>query len=194
MHERLRSEGEAVIESALGWVGQLAEWFGRFIPRWEIVDTVHGAIKFVRGSRVVSLGPGIHWFWPLTTDFHVYPIARQAVDLRAQTFVTTDDRVVVVGGLIVYEIDDIEKILAHTYDPEETVRDITLSAIHDVCCRFSWEDLKGEQRRGTLDTKLRREAQRGLEGYGVRVLKTTLTDFAPCRVLKLIQSNSKEGV
>lgn len=182
------------MESALAWIGQVAEWIGRFFPRWEIVDTVHGGIKFVKGARVVRLSPGIHWYWPLTTDFHLYPTARQAVDLRAQTLVTTDDRVVVVGGLIVYEIDDIEKILAHTYDPEETVRDITLSAIHDVCCQFSWDDLKVEQRKGTLDTKLRREAQKGLESYGVKVLKTTLTDLAPCRVLKLVQSMAKDGV
>lgn len=182
------------MEAALAWVGQIAEWVGKFIPRWEIVDTVHGAIKFVRGARVVALGPGIHWYWPVLTEFHVYPIARQAVDLRAQTLVTTDDKVVVVGGLIVYEIEDLEKILAHTYDPDQTIRDITISAIHDVCCAMTWADLKREQQRGTLDTKLRRESQKGLSDYGVRVLKTTLTDLAPCRVLKLVQSMAKDGV
>lgn len=182
------------MDSALAWIGQIAAWIGQFIPRWQIVDTTRGAVKFVRGSRVVKLGPGLHWFWPVLTDFHVYPTARQAVDLRAQTFVTEDDKTIVVGGLIVYEIEDIEKILAHTYDPEETIRDITLSAIHDVCCQMSWDELKREQRRGTLDTKLRRESQKGLIDYGVKVLKTTLTDLAPCRVLKLVQSMAKDGV
>jgi len=71
------------------------------------------------------------------------------------------------------------------------VKDIALSAVHDVCCRMSWHDLKDEQRRGTLDTKLKNEAKKSLEDYGVRVLKTMLTDLAPCRVVKLIQSMSK---
>ena len=178
------------MESALAWIGQIAEWVGKFIPRWEIVDTVHGAIKFVKGSRVVRLGPGIHWYWPVVTDFHVYPVARQGVDLRAQVFVTEDDQSVAVGGLIVYEIEDIERILAHTYDPEETIHDITLSAIHDVCCQMSWPELKSEQRRGTLDTKLRNEAKKGLTDYGVKVLKVTLTDMAPVdAVVKLLQKD-----
>lgn len=183
-----------MLDTALGWVGQIAEWVGKFIPRWEIVNPVYGAIKFVRGSRVVPLGPGIHWYWPVTTEFHTHPIARQAVDLRAQTLVTTDDRSIVVGGLIVYKIEDIAKIVACTYDEDQTIRDIALSAIHDVCSQFSWADLKAEYRKGTLDTKLRREAQKGLDDYGVRVLKTTLTDLAPCRVIKLLQTTSKEGV
>jgi regulator of protease activity HflC (stomatin/prohibitin superfamily) len=123
----------------------------------------------------------------------MYPIARQAVDLRTQTFVTSDDKSVAVGGLIVYEIKDIAAILAHTFDPEETIRDITASAIHDVCCQKSWEDLKQGQRSGSLDRELRREVAKGLDSYGVKVLKTTLTDLAPCRVLKLIQSTSKDG-
>jgi regulator of protease activity HflC (stomatin/prohibitin superfamily) len=182
-----------MLDNALGWIGQVVEWIGRFITRGEIVNPVHGALKFVGGSKVVKLGPGIHWYWPARTEFHTYPVARQAVDLRAQTFVTEDDKTIAAGGLIVYEIEDLEAILAHTYDPDETIRDITLSAIHDVCCRLSWADLKSQQQRGTLDTKLRNEARRGLDGYGVRVLKVTLTDLAPCRVVKLLQSQQKQG-
>lgn len=178
---------------ALEWISQIVGWVGQFIPRWVIVHTTHGAIKFVRGAKVVTLGAGWHLYWPLTTDFVTYPTARQAVDLRTQTFVTSDDRTIGVGGLIVYEIKDIAAILAHTFDPEVTIRDITASAIHDVCCRKTWDELKAGQRNGSLDRELRREASRGLERYGVKVLKTTLTDLAPCRVLKVIQSTSIDG-
>ena len=179
---------------ALAWIGQIAEWVGRFVPRWQIVDPVHGAIKFVRGARVVPLGAGIHWYWPVTTEFHEYPIARQAVRLEPQNLTTTDGEVIVVVGVITYEIDDIEKILAHTYDPEETVRDVAATAIHDVCIRFSWEELRGEEREGTLNTKLRNEVQKGLKDYGVKVLKAMLSDLAPCPVFRLVQSMAKGGV
>lgn len=181
------------MESALAWIGAIAEWVGRFVPRWEIVQTTHGAIKFVRGSKVVALGAGLHWFWPVTTEFYTYPVARQAVDLRAQTLVTRDDRVIIVGGMVVFEINDLEAIFAHTFMPDETIRDISLSAIHDVCCQQTWDELKEAQRSGKLDRDLRREVKRSLDSYGVKVLKTTLTDLAPCRVLKLVQSTSKDG-
>jgi hypothetical protein len=64
--------------------------------------------------------------------------------------------------------------------------------VHDVCCQRTWEELKQEQRTGKLDRELRREAKKGLESYGVRVLKMTLTDLAPCRVFKLATNTSKD--
>lgn len=179
--------------NALDWIGQIADWLGRFIPRWVIVETTHGAVKFVKGAQVVALGPGVHWFWPITTEFVAYPTARQATDLRAQTLCTTDDRSIVVGGMVVYEITDIEAIVARTYEPDDTIRDIALSAIHDVCCQKSWAELKDAQRKGDLDKELKREVAKELSRFGVKVLKTTLTDLAPCKVLKLMTSVSKDG-
>lgn len=179
--------------NALDWIGQIADWIGRFIPRWEIVDTTQAAVKFVKGARVVALGPGIHWFWPITTEFVKYPVARQATDLRAQTLCTTDDKSIVVGGMVVYEITDVEAIVARTYEPDDTIRDIALSAIHDVCSQKSWDELRAAQRAGELDKELRREVAKELGKFGVKVLKTTLTDLAPCRVLKLVTSVSKDG-
>lgn len=167
-------------------------WFGQFVPRWVILDTTMGGIKFVRGSRVVILKPGVHWYWPVTTMFQVYPTARQADDLRSQTMVTTDDKVIIVGGMIVYGVDDLEPLLAHTFDAATTIKEIALSAIHDVCCSMTWQELKDEQRRGTLDTKLKHATKRALAGYGVNVEKVMLTDLAPARVLKIMQAVTKD--
>jgi regulator of protease activity HflC (stomatin/prohibitin superfamily) len=177
------------MENAFAWIGQTAEWVGRFFPHITIVPTTHGAVKFVKGKKVVPLGPGIYVYLPLTTQLVGYPTARQAVDLRPQTIVTKDDKTIAIGALIVYEIMDIAAILAHTYDPEETVRDIAMSGVHDVCCQYEWEDLKAAQRSGKLDTALRQEIRKGLEPYGVKLMKATLTDLAPCRVIKLMTTS-----
>jgi len=174
------------MESALAWIGQVAEWVGQFIPHIMIVTATHGAVKFIRGHQIKILGPGWHIYWPLTTVFEQYPTARQAIDLRAQTIVTADDKVIAVSALVVYEVYDVEKILAHTFDPDDTIKDIGLGVVHDVVCQYSWEDLKAAVRSGKLDRDLRAEMKKGLDSYGVRVLRTTLTDLAPCRVVKLL--------
>lgn len=179
------------MEGALAWIGQIAEWLGRLIPRLVIIRTTHSAIKFVRGWKVAVCGPGLHVYWPMVTDYVEYPIARQAEELRGQTIVSTDDRTLLVAGLVIYEMEDLEKLIAHTFAPQQTVRDVTLTAIHDVCCRLSWDELKSEQRKGTLDTKLKNEAQKALGQYGVRVTKMMLTDLAPCKVIKLVQTTAK---
>lgn len=183
-----------MIESAFGWIGQIVAWFGQFFPRWEIIPTTHAGVKFVKGDEVIPLLPGVHWWWPATTELRTYPTARQAADLRTQTLMTTDGKTLVVGGLVVYEIKDIEAILAHTWDPEQTVKDIALSAIHDVLVRMSWVEIRTESEHGTLNLRLRKRVRRELEKYGVKVLKTTITDLAQTRVYKVIQSTSTDGL
>lgn len=182
------------MDAALGWIGQLIQWFGMFIPRRVIIPTTHAGVKWVLGNKVVPLGPGIHFYWPIVTELTTYPTARQATDLRTQTLMTTDGKTIAVGGMIVYEIRDIEAILAHTYDPEQTIKDIALSAIHDVLVTMSADELKLETELGTLSLRLRRRVRKELTKYGVKVLKVALTDFAFTRVYKVIQSTSQEGL
>ena len=177
---------------ALAWIGQAAEWFGRFIPRWVILNPSEGAVKFVRGKRVVVLEAGIHWYWPAMTEFLSYPTARQSEKLQAQNMSTADVKTIIVGGMLVSKIDDLGKLLPCLHNAEEAMKDIALTAVHDVCSDMTWEALLAEHRKGTLDTKLRNAAQKQLAEYGVRVVKLMLTDLAPCRVLKLSQTTASE--
>jgi regulator of protease activity HflC (stomatin/prohibitin superfamily) len=179
---------------ALEWISQIAEWFGRFIPRVVILDTRNGGVKFVRGGKVKVCAPGrIVVYWPIVTIFDTYPVVRQTDDLRTQTIVTADDKTISIGGMIVYTVSDIETLLTSVYSVERSINDMCLTAIHDVCCNMTWDVLKGEQRRGTLDTKLRNESQKALKDYGISVQKVMLTDLAPCRVLKIVQSVSRDA-
>ena len=179
--------------NALDWIGQIADWIGRFIPRWEIIETTHGAVKWVKGSRVVPLGPGVHWFWPITTKFCSFPTARQAINLRTQNFCTTDDKTVIVGGMVSYEVFDIEALVAHTYDPDGTICEIAAPAVLDVCSQKTWDELKKAHRDKTLDKELKKEVARELDKFGVKVLKARLTDLALSRVIRLITSVGKDG-
>jgi regulator of protease activity HflC (stomatin/prohibitin superfamily) len=179
---------------AFAWIGQIVEWFGQFFPRWILVRTTHGAVKFVRGWKTSPLGPGLHFYWPATTEILVYPTARQAVDLRTQTVMTTDGKVFVVGGLIVYEVVDIVAALAKTYDTDATIKDVAMSAFHDALVKLSWVDIRTAQEFGTLNLRIRKRVRKELKPYGVKVIKVTITDLAPTRVLKLIQSTQADGL
>lgn len=198
------------MESALAWIGKIAEWVGQFFPRWIILDTTEGAVKFTgfltprparrllglllqcghteEDMRVTVCGPGIHWYWPATTNLQDYPTARQADNLPTQTVVTADDKTIAVGGMLVYQVEDLGLLLGTTHSAIKVVQDVALTAIHDVCCELTWEELKMGQRKGTLNTKLKNACQKQLGDYGVKVIKCMLTDLAPTRVLKLIQA------
>jgi regulator of protease activity HflC (stomatin/prohibitin superfamily) len=182
------------MESAFAWIGYIVEWIGRWLPRIVILDVRVAGVKFIRGGKVkVCPAGGLYFYWPIITTFDTYTVVRQVDDLKTQTFVTRDDKVISVGGMIVYSIHNIEWVLTRVHSPERTINDITLTCIHDVCCKMDWETLKSEQRAGTLDTKLKNAAKNDLFDYGVRVEKVMLTDLAPCRVLKIVQSVANDS-
>lgn len=178
---------------AFEWISALVEWFAKFMPHYVVVRSNMGGVRFKGGKNPVPLVSGVHWYWPWRTEIELFPVKRQADDLRSQTVVTTDDKVVIVSGMVIYAVHDPILFGADTYDGPTTVIEISLTAIHDVVCQMSWDELKTEQRKGTLDTKLKNAAARMLVEYGVTVMKVMLTDLAPGRVLKLIQSTSKDG-
>lgn len=196
------------MDGALAWIGQLVEWVGKFFPRWSLLDTTEGAVKFegfflprewrVRlggfdgAMRVTFCGPGMHWFWPATTAFQIYPTAYQTDNLPSQTMETEDNIAITVGGMVTYTVPDLTKLLTQTHSAMKMVQVLTLTAIHEVCCRMTWDQLKAEQRKGTLDTKLRNAAQKLLTPFGVKVEECSLTDMAKTLVFRLIQSTQQD--
>jgi regulator of protease activity HflC (stomatin/prohibitin superfamily) len=190
-----------VIDSALGWIGDIVRWCAQFIPRWHVLSPTVAAIKQIGwsfrrkkfpGVRRVVQREGIVFWWPATTELMLWPVARQANNLQSQTIVTTDGKTFIVGGLIVFEIEDVEKAVCETYDTDDTIRDLALAAIHDACIMYSAEELHAANRSGRLNTAMKREAHTRLQPFGVRVLAVRLTDLAPCRVYRLFGDSPLE--
>lgn len=186
------------MESALAWIGAIADWVGRWIPRMTIIIPSLGAVKYTgrfwgpEDMRITAHGPGLLVYWPLVSVLDLYPTVRQTDDLKSQTISTADGKTIAVSGLITYEVYDLLKLLPTTFEPAKLISEITLTAIHECLSKLAWEDLQIEQQRSTLETKLKNAAKRQLDDYGVKVIKVQLTDMAPCRVLKVLQSVSAD--
>ena len=180
------------MDSALAWIGQIASWIGQWIPRWAVLDTTEGAIKYVGGKKVVVCGAGIHFYWPARTSWVTYPTARQTDRLEAQTMESKDGLTFIVSGTLTYKVLDLALLVPCTHSPSTATIDIAMTAVHDVCCSMDWKELQEEQRKGTLKTKLRNAAQKDLKDLGIEVLMLKLNSLARCRVLKISQSTSSE--
>ena len=61
------------MDSALGWIGQIIEWFGQFIPRFVLIDLTQCGVKMRLGREVTVLEPGLHIYWPLPTALRTCP-------------------------------------------------------------------------------------------------------------------------
>jgi regulator of protease activity HflC (stomatin/prohibitin superfamily) len=181
------------VDAALAWIGQIAEWVGKFFPRRIVMPVNMGGVKYVGGDTVVVMGPGIHWYWPWSTSIDTYPTATQTDNLPSQTMETADDVSITVGGMVTYSVHDVAALLSQTHSGFKRIQAMTLAGIHRVCCRMTWSELKNEQRRGTLDTKLRHGVQKDLAAYGVTIEDCQLTDLARTRVYRLIQSTQQDN-
>lgn len=179
---------------ALAWIGQIFEWIGRWIPRWVVLDSTEAAVKYVRGKPVFCESGRIHWYWPAMTTWQPYPVARQTDRLESQTMETMDGKTFIVAGILTYRVRDLMLLVPTTHSPSATVIELAASAVHNVCCQYTWEELQAAQRdeETGLHAKLKREAQRQVYGYGVEIIKLQLTSLARCRVLKVLQSTSSE--
>ena len=180
------------MDAALGWIGYIADWLAKFIPRWNILDTTEGAIKYVRGKKAVACGPGIHWHWPICTTWVVFPTARQTDRLESQTMESSDGKTFIVGATLTYRVEDLALLIPMVHSPMTTVVDIAMTAVHDICCDMTWAELQMAAQKGTIKTKLRNEAQKQLREYGIQVIKLQLNTLARARVLKVSQSVSNE--
>lgn len=172
-----------MIESALGWIGEIARFVGSLFPRLLIVQASHRGVKYVWGRRVVELPPGPHVFWPLVTPVELCAVVRQTLDLPAQLLETAEGQVVVASGAIEYEIRDVVAFLAEAENGYDSIRLVATGAVRDVVTDCTLEELRGD--REMLDRLLTGHVQDDLAPYGVRVLRARLSDFARVRPIHL---------
>lgn len=172
------------MEAALGWIGEIFEWIGEFIPRWELVRATEGCVKFLPGGKTKVLGPGIHWYWPATTELETVPVVRQVADCQPQTLMTKDNEPVYVSGIVIYTISNLHAYMVENYDADDNMDDVLQTAIRKAIVNRTFEQI--QEARADVDNILTREAQKALVEFGIEVEAARLTDFAKARVSNLV--------
>jgi regulator of protease activity HflC (stomatin/prohibitin superfamily) len=163
------------------WLSDIVRWACKLVPRLVIVRTTHCAVAYVRGKHARLLRPGLHWVWLVTTEYVTYPVVRQSVNLATQTIITKDNRTVAVGAIVVYSVDRPLELLAHSYDADETIRDVSMAAVKSYVVSATLEDLRHRR----MDRRLGRRIAANLELFGVKVIRAQMTDLAECTVVRV---------
>lgn len=169
------------MEAALGWIGDFFRFFFALLPRLVIVKATHEGVKFVRGKRVVRIGPGLHWYWPLVTEVIVVAIKRQTVNLPTQRLIDRDGKTIVVSGIVVYEVSDVVALLTACWNYDQTIRDMSLAAVKDVVVSMGLQELLDPDLK--IEEELEQQLAPELALFGIRVIRLTLSDLAPATVL-----------
>ena len=177
------------MESAFSWFGQIIQWIGMFIPRLLIVRATERGVKWVCGKKVVAMLPGLHFYWPVVTEFTIRVVARQTLNMPAQTLITKDKKQVVVTGMVVYNVNDIVKAIGEqSWDVDNTVGDLAQAAIVSVVTTTNFDELS--KLNDHMIDKLTNATRKKLKKFGVYIEKCFLTDFCTTKVVRIVQNAS----
>ncbi len=168
------------MESALGWIGDIIRWLLNIIPRLVLVRATHGAVKFIR-ARTKVIGPGLHIWWPITTEVELAPVVRQVLSLEQQVIQTADGKTVIADGVLVYAIKDLHKFLVENFDAEENMTELAEAALRQAIIRETYDEINSG--RVKLDNRLAKEAGQLLEPFGIVVETMRLQSCAEGTVL-----------
>ena len=157
-------------------------WIVNLVPRPFIVRKTHGAVKFVRGKKIIELNSGFYFYWPFITEIEVIPIVRQTIRLPTQCLMDVDDHSIIVGAVLVYEIEDVVKALSEVYEIDEAIEDISLATIK---CFIVGKRVRGiSEKFIEIDKELTQSIRGKLKPLGVKVKNVYLSDCSETMVLK----------
>jgi SPFH domain / Band 7 family len=166
--------------------------FPRFVFQllsWQLAKWIVGYVPFARRKRswcnTISLGPGIHWYWPKTTEIEVIPVERQTLDLPVQTLSTSDMQGVAIRAEVIFVVEDIRLAVCKTFDFQQTIQDVAQLAVVGVVAPKTYEELSTAMRCDGIVNELTEVLRDELRSYGVGVERAFLADFAKCTTLRV---------
>lgn len=163
------------MDAALGWIGEIFRILGSIFPRLVLIRVTHRGVKFIK-SRTRELGPGLHWWWPVTTEVATYPVVRQVLSLDQQVIRTKDHKTVVADGVLVYSIVDIHKYLVDNYDAEDSITELAQAGLRQAVLSLTLDEI--DSGRVKLDHKLTDVANESLAIFGIDVESMRLQSCA----------------
>lgn len=173
---------------AFAWLSKLIEAMASLIPRLVIIRSTSAGVRWRGGKKVMAMKPGLHIYWPLTTEVEIVVTARQSTNLLPQILTTKDNIQITVSATIVHSIyDPVRAIGEVNWDVHGTISDISQTSIVEVISRSTYQEL-ATGLASDLEKRLTASAKKRLRRYGVMIHKCSLRDFAMCRVYRVIQN------
>lgn len=180
----------------LGWVVAavlLLLWLGSGV--FQINASDRGVVqRFGKFSAVRNPGLGWAFPWPIETVTKVNISRVNSVEYRSR-MLTADVNLVEIRSAIQYQYLDPVKVLFQVREPEETLREVSESAIREVVGQANLDQILGNARQqiteGTRDL-----IQRTLDSYnsGIRVTSVNLTDVQVPEAVIAAQRDANKAI
>lgn len=166
-----------------GWLQAVIEWLGLFIPRRLIVRKINRLVKYKWDGSVEEVGPGLRWYWPITTEIEEITVVRQPLDINIIQFVTMDNKSCAADCAVTYYITDAIVFLTENYDGHLALSECVSAAL---CKKLRSMDFKAIQHSEIIDAELTEIVSVDCEPFGVEIEYVRLNRFLPIIGISLV--------
>lgn len=142
-----------------------------------IVDAAERGVILRFGRYVATTGEGLHWHFPRPIEMrYVVDVARNESIEDKTRMLTSDENLVDITIAVQYLRADPRKFLFNVRKPEETLRDVSESAIREIVGQSSLEAVLGAGRQAITE-RTKTLIQRTLDNYktGINIITVNLT-------------------
>jgi regulator of protease activity HflC (stomatin/prohibitin superfamily) len=179
------------MEHAFQFLDKLFEYVWQFVPRPYLVIWTHRAVRFRRGKEAVLIGPGVRWYWPLTTFVRVINVTLEADEFKPHVYTTKDAKSVSVAYTMVYWVHDPVRAATSSDNYEQTIAELGESVLSPIVATKTFQELlemlgKDAHHHG-LNALFTKKARVMCKQFGVRVKYCRVHTFSIARVIKLFQ-------
>ena len=171
------------MESFLGWIGQIVEWFGLFIPRRIIVKATDELVKYKWDGSVEKNGSGLRWYWPIATEVAEITVIRQPLDIQPTFFTTKDNISCMVDCVVMFEITDSITFLTKNYDGFDAISE-SINAV--LCKKLRAMTFTEIQESENIDQELTEYVSIDVESFGIEIEYIRLQNFTKTRTLSFV--------
>lgn len=151
----------------------------KLLPRLVLVPATHEGAAFVFGRNVRRWGAGLHWYWPVATQYKMIAVVRQTQLIQSKVVMTRHHQTVIVGALLANYVDDGVTALAKVADLASDVMEGSHGTIYETINTYTLEEIQSD--RTAFKDVLTQRASDAMNGYGIQIIQVQLTELAPTR-------------
>jgi len=165
--------------------------FVQIFQFWVVIDEYERGVVLTLGKRRYRflfwkrnpvLQPGFHWVIPFDVDqIFVDNVVPAAMDLGEQSLTTEDGVEIVIQGMVLWSINDIEKTVLKVEEVDDVLHQASCGIIGDTVADSTWKHIHANGFADEISETITKEA----DGWGVTVHEFRFIDLSKAPSLRL---------
>ena len=161
----------------------LAQLWGHFVPI-EVIKQYEKGVRLRFGKlKDPDMNPGLHFKIPFVDEIVRVVVTVDTLEINPITITTTDNITVIIGAVLEFEINNINKYIIETNEARSNAHDICRGIMADYLTDRTWIECKDKKTIRTIIKLLTKK----FEEMGIKVISLIFTDMCVTRSYKLFE-------